>query len=249
MADSVGIKGFFAFGYLTKTLDQTNTGGVQSRCTNAFCATTTLFLSLASLDLFAEMCNYSLYGVNDILFYNSPRHFKFLEHQKAQADTLGLYMFAYMTQDMVVRYIYRRLEFRYFIHHMACVVPVTLCFVADQTPIFLIAATISELSTPVVCLFEVGQREGGYAKKYIMPCGVLMNILFPLRFLWFCYLTAAAFYELCNSGVALAINPDNISFSALIILLLCNGSWWLQILLGTVKEIALMSKKKQKKTT
>lgn len=229
-------------GLVCKSVDHADSVPLRTlRCTNSFSAGYSLLLFVLSLDwLVLGLARGSWRELRAVL--STPPRGMLRAEDVASGERICVLVLAYMVQDLTVRILYRELDVRYVLHHSACLLGLAMVLVLGHPPIYCVALTLSELSTPVVCLFEVADMERGALQRWIEPCGVLLNLLFPLRCAWFAW-TFYLWIAVVRTEPLLAPTLDNLGFLSVAILLLVNFSWWSKLLWGTA--VALLDKLKQ----
>jgi len=234
--------GLTTVGYFTKKLDYDR--GKELRCCNSFAAGFSMFLFLACTEwLFFNLSQGSFWELHKVLCSNPKKTIG--PDDVVAGDRLCVYIFAYMFQDVVQRVLANDVDFRYMCHHIACMIGLILVLVFGQSPLHCIAMCVSEFSTPVVCLIEVAQTEGKNVKKFLEPCGILLNLLFPLRIMWFSY-TFYCWICVYRTESLLALTLDNIGYVLTFFLLVINWSWWLQLVWATAKMLIEQNNTKAK---
>ncbi|GBG25697.1 Hypothetical Protein FCC1311_019162 [Hondaea fermentalgiana] len=220
-------------GVTCKMID-TDRGETRLRASNAFAAGYSMLMFLLSFQwLVLDLGGGTLPGVRAALV---SRPWVDLVDGASQGQQICVYMLAYMAQDMVVRCLFWELDLRYILHHLACLGGLGLVLFAGLHPVYCVALSVSEFSTPIVCLFEIAQAELGSMKKYIMPCGILLNLCFPVRVAWFTWVFyLVAFEYRKHSFYQLSI--ENCGFLCTGLLVLVNWSWYFDLLVGSVRTL------------
>lgn len=220
-------------GFVCKFVDQEN-GEKRLRSSNSFAAAYSLLMFLFSFQwLVLDMSGGTLEGVHATLVSNPWEAFA---HHAHEGQQICVFMLAYMVQDVVIRFFFAETDFRYLVHHFSCIVGLILVLFVGLHPIYCVALSISEFSTPVVCLFEVAQMEQGSMNKYIKPCGVLLNLCFPVRVAWFTWTFYLFAFEY-RHRTFLELTPENVGFVCVGLLVLVNWSWYIDLLVGTIRTL------------
>ncbi|CAK9031977.1 Hypothetical protein SCF082_LOCUS19872, partial [Durusdinium trenchii] len=206
-------------------------GAEQLRLSNAFAASFALVMSLMSLDyVFLQLGQGSWEEIEAVL--HPSRGVALGPSEAAAGLRICVMMFAYMVSDLVERVMYSQLDVRMVTHHLACLVGLVLAIGFGHSPVYCVALSISELSTPAVCLFEVIEAEGSRMAKFMDPTGYTLNVVFPVRVAWFSWLCWIWISELQPQDLE-GPTRNSLGVGCVVVLTLLNWSWYLQLLIGT----------------
>jgi len=228
-------------GVMCKVVDATKPtqGKRVLRCSNAFAAAYAALVSYLCTDwLFFAIGNGDFAKIRDALVAEDP----WLEIDKSLGEagqSLCIVIFAYMVQDIVQRLLGSHMDVRYFLHHFACLGGLSLVLFYNHHPIYCAALAISEFSTPVVSLFEIAESERGALKRFVEPCGMLLNVLFPIRIAWFNWTFYLFAFEKrgFKPFTFEMIGRDEIGLVCTLILVLINWSWYFTLVRGTLQAL------------
>lgn len=225
-----------AAGLSCKSVDLATGGPGSLLVTNAFAAAYSLLLFFMAFEwLVLHLGGGTVDGVRGVLVSAQP------EAAIAGGDRLAgqricVLMWAYMLQDLLVRFLHDELDPRYVAHHAACLGGLAMVLFAGYHPLYCVALGVSEFTTPVICFFEMVQADKARLGKYFELCGVLLNVLFPLRVGWFCWAFYLWMFEYRKHEL-LALTCDNVGFACTSVLVAINFSWWVQLLAGSVAAL------------
>jgi len=248
LAGGLGVFFVGLFARFLDELEERRVGQLALRHTNMFCATFTLTISCVYFSIiFIQAGKANFKGFFGVLV--GKEHLSALE--EFQARVAHALMLAYMIQDLIGRFFWKNLRITFVVHHFASVIGLVNCLFLGQSGMFGAAAGLSEFTTPLVSMLEIARIEKLH--RVILPGGILLNFLFPLRVLLFTYFTVLWVLEHQESPFFVSFRHQNfmlnLSGTISFITLTClNWNWYWELLKLTIKTLTRKSHEQKKET-